>query len=88
MEQMTGTNGAYIGVTTAHSCAHTRRRMCERAAVVLEPFPLLSVASLGKADVAYPACIPTPATRRLLIRPLLGVHKYTRRTQIPRQRGC
>lgn len=35
MEQMTSTNGAYIGVTTAHS--HTRRRMVERAAVA--PIP-------------------------------------------------
>lgn len=39
MEQMTGTNGAYIGVTATHSRTHSHRRTVERAAVAPTPLP-------------------------------------------------
>lgn len=88
MEQMTGTSGAYIGVTTAHSCTHTRRRMAERAAVAPIPLPLLSgLTSL--IPLAFPHLLP----RLLLIRRLHGgrthTHTDTRTTRrIPHWWGC
>lgn len=66
MEQMTGTNGAYIGVTATHSCTlpQTDGRTCRCR--TNHPLPLLSAASTGWADAVlsrWPprTCHPTAA---------------------------
>lgn len=78
MEQMTGTNGAYIGVTATHSCTlpQTDGRTCRCR--TNHPSHYFLQPARGGLTQFYPAGLPAPATRLLLIRPLHGVHAHAR----------